>query len=119
MPELTTKKIYSVEKYFAPEHACRDTKHEFFSGEMLAMDGADITHNTICANLIREIEEIIKKEKKCQVLISVQRIPYKISFYKEREVSDSRQGEVRRLFRAQQEIHYGLTTLRFVQRDKP
>ena len=69
------KTRYSLEEYFALEIANRETKYEFLDGEILAMAGAELAHNTICANLIREISvAIIKKEKKCRVLTSDQRV---------------------------------------------
>jgi Uma2 family endonuclease len=48
------KTRYSLEEYFALEIANRETKYEFLDGEILAMAGAEITHNTICANLHSE-----------------------------------------------------------------
>jgi Uma2 family endonuclease len=69
------KTQYSIEEYFALEIANRETKYEFLNGEIIAMAGAEITHNTICANLIREISvAIIRKEKNCRVLTSDQRV---------------------------------------------
>lgn len=66
---------YTVEEYFALELANKDKKYEFFGGEIVAMAGTEMAHNTICANLIREFGgEIIKKKKKCRVLTSDQRV---------------------------------------------
>jgi Uma2 family endonuclease len=69
------KTRYSLEEYFALEIANRETKYEFLDGEILAMAGAEIAHNTICANIIGELRnEVIKKQKNCRVLTSDQRV---------------------------------------------
>ncbi|MFQ3597031.1 MAG: Uma2 family endonuclease [Chloroherpetonaceae bacterium] len=63
------------EDYFALEKAEQDVKHEFFGGEIIAMAGAELAHNSICANIIGELRnEIIRKNKKCRVLTSDQRV---------------------------------------------
>lgn len=70
---------YSEDEYFALETAKKDVKHEYFDGKIFAMAGAELTHNVICANLIRELSnEFIKKKKKCRVLTSDQRVGAKI-----------------------------------------
>jgi len=69
------KRQYSIEEYFALEIANRETKYEFLDGEILAMAGAELAHNTICANIIGELRnEVIKKQKNCRVLTSDQRV---------------------------------------------
>jgi Uma2 family endonuclease len=76
MEQVAEAKLrYSLDEYFALEMANKETKYEFLDGEIVAMAGAELVHNTICANLIREIGvEIIKKGKKCRVLTSDQRV---------------------------------------------
>ncbi len=76
MEQVAEAKVrYSLEEYFALEIANRETKYEFLDGEILAMAGAEIAHNTICANIIGELRnEIIKKQKNCRVLTSDQRV---------------------------------------------
>ncbi len=73
--EQVAEKRYTEEEYFALEEAERDIKHEFFGGEIIAIPGAEMAHNSICANIIGELRnEIIKKNKKCRVLTSDQRV---------------------------------------------
>lgn len=68
-------KIYSLAEYFALETANRETKYEYLDGEIVAMAGAQPEHNSICANLIREIgNQVIKKKKPCRVYPSDQRV---------------------------------------------
>jgi len=75
MQQIATKKIYTLDEYFALETALVETKHEFFNGEIFAMTGAHPNHNTLSVNLIREIgNELIKKGRPCRVFNSDQRV---------------------------------------------
>lgn len=81
--EQVAEKRHTEEEYFALELAERDTKHEFFGGKIIATAGAEMAHNSICANIIGELRnEVIKKNKKCRVLTSDQRVR---GYDKERE----------------------------------
>jgi len=71
----TSEKVYSLSEYFALETANRETKYEYLDGDVVAMAGAQPEHNSICANLIREIgNQIIKRKKPCRVYPSDQRV---------------------------------------------
>ncbi|MCS6989022.1 MAG: Uma2 family endonuclease [Chloroherpetonaceae bacterium] len=75
MEQLATKKIYSIEEYFALETALVETKHEYFSGEIFAVAGAHPNHNTVCVNLLGELRDAIKRNgKPCRVYNSDQRV---------------------------------------------
>lgn len=75
MEQLATKKLYSLEEYFALETALTETKHEYFNGEIFAMAGAHPNHNTVCVNLVRELSSlIIQKGLRCRVYGSDQRV---------------------------------------------
>jgi Uma2 family endonuclease len=75
MQQIATKKIYTLDEYFAIETALAETKHEFFNGEIFAMAGAHPNHNTLCVNLIGELRDAIKRSKKpCRVFNSDQRV---------------------------------------------
>lgn len=62
--KTSNEKRYSLSEYFALETANRETKYEHLDGEIVAMAGAQPEHNSICANLIREIGNRIIKQKK-------------------------------------------------------
>jgi Uma2 family endonuclease len=75
MQQIATKKIYTLDEYFALETALVETKHEFFNGDIFAMAGAHPNHNTLCVNLIGELRDAIKRSKKpCRVFNSDQRV---------------------------------------------
>ncbi len=75
MQQIATKKLYTLDEYFALETALVETKHEFFNGEIFAMAGAHPNHNTLCVNLIGELREAIKRSNKpCRVFNSDQRV---------------------------------------------
>ncbi len=75
MQQLATKKIYTLDEYFALETALVETKHEFFNGEIFAMAGAHPNHNTLSVNLIGELRDAIKRSNKpCRVFNSDQRV---------------------------------------------
>ncbi|MFN3560449.1 MAG: Uma2 family endonuclease [Chloroherpetonaceae bacterium] len=73
--KTSTEKQYSLAEYFALERANRETKYEYLNGKIVSMAGAQPEHNSICANLIREIgNRIIKQKKPCRVYPSDQRV---------------------------------------------
>jgi Uma2 family endonuclease len=75
MEQLATKKIYSLEEYFALETALKNTRHEFLEGEIYQMAGAQPEHSLVVVNLIREISnKLIKKKSKCVVYNNDQRV---------------------------------------------
>ncbi|MCS6989178.1 MAG: Uma2 family endonuclease [Chloroherpetonaceae bacterium] len=76
MEQVAEIKTHAAEEeYFALERANRDAKHEYFGGKIVAMAGAELVHNAICANVIGELRnEIVRKKKKCLVLTSDQRV---------------------------------------------
>lgn len=75
LARASSEKRYSLAEYFALEMANRDAKYEYLDGEIVAMAGAQPEHNSICANLIREIgNRIIKRKKPCRVYPSDQRV---------------------------------------------
>lgn len=66
------KKKFSVQEYLELENAATE-KHEFFQGEIFAMSGATLVHNTIAVNVLT----LLKKQlsgKPCQPFGSDQRI---------------------------------------------
>lgn len=65
-PELQPRH-YTAEEYFALE-AVSDTRHEFFEGEVFAMAGESIAHNTIAQNFILALRPALRG-KRCQVIM--------------------------------------------------
>jgi Uma2 family endonuclease len=73
--KTSADRCYSLSEYFALEEANREVKYEYLNGDVVAMAGAQPEHNSICANLIREIgNQIIKRKKPCRVYPSDQRV---------------------------------------------
>jgi Uma2 family endonuclease len=73
--KTSTEKQYSLAEYFALETSNCETKYEYLNGKIVSMAGAQPEHNSICANLIREIgNRIIKQKKPCRVYPSDQRV---------------------------------------------
>ena len=58
---------YTTEEYFALE-ARSTVRHEFFEGEVFAMAGESIAHNTIAQNFILALRPALRG-KNCQVII--------------------------------------------------
>lgn len=52
----TAEKRYTAEQYLELERQS-EVKHEFFDGQIFAMAGASLAHNTICYNLTGELRE--------------------------------------------------------------
>ncbi|WP_114791217.1 Uma2 family endonuclease [Niabella yanshanensis] len=65
-------KPISPEVYLAEERRS-STKHHYFNGDVVAMAGASIAHNTIVSNLIREVG-VFLKEKDCNIFPSDLRV---------------------------------------------
>ncbi|MCO5235432.1 MAG: Uma2 family endonuclease [Chitinophagaceae bacterium] len=66
------KQKFTVGEYLAMEEDAVE-KHEYYKGEIFAMSGAKVPHNTICSNLFGELA-IRLKGKKCRPYGSDQRI---------------------------------------------
>ncbi|WP_423146460.1 Uma2 family endonuclease [Rubrolithibacter danxiaensis] len=66
------KKKYSIAEYLQMEKNA-DAKHEYFMGEIFAMSGAGIAHNTICVNLLAALSNKLKGNP-CRPFNSDQRI---------------------------------------------
>lgn len=60
------------EEYFALE-AASAIRHEFFEGEVFAMAGANIVHNTIAGNLYIALRQGLRG-KKCRVQMEAVRL---------------------------------------------
>lgn len=67
-----SKERMSIEEYLEMENAS-DEKHEYYKGEIFAMSGAKVAHNTITGNLFIELGQKLKG-KKCKPFNSNQRI---------------------------------------------
>lgn len=63
---------YTIEEYFALEEAS-DVRHEFFEGEVFAMAGASIAHNTIALNMAIALRQGLRG-KKCRVQMEAVRL---------------------------------------------
>ena len=66
------KQKYSIEEYLELEKDAEE-KHEYYQGEIFAMAGAKVTHNTIAVNLIYKLKDALKG-KPCRPYNSDQRI---------------------------------------------
>ncbi|CAN5172300.1 Uma2 family endonuclease [soil metagenome] len=66
------KEKMSIEAYLEMENAA-DEKHEYYKGEIFAMSGAKVPHNTITGNLFIALGQQLKG-KKCKPFNSDQRI---------------------------------------------
>ncbi|MCC6290268.1 MAG: Uma2 family endonuclease [Chitinophagaceae bacterium] len=69
------KKKFTIEEYLAMEEAATE-KHEYYRGEVFAMSGPKIPHNTISINMLVELGNKLKG-KKCRPFNSDQRIHIK------------------------------------------
>ncbi|HVZ97997.1 MAG TPA: Uma2 family endonuclease [Chitinophagaceae bacterium] len=58
------KRNFSIEEYLEMENAATE-KHEYYRGEIFAMSGAKMPHNTIFSNLFGGLSVRLKK-KKCR-----------------------------------------------------
>jgi Uma2 family endonuclease len=66
------KQKFTIEEYLAMEEAGVE-KHEYYRGEIFAMSGSKVPHNTISSNLLGQL--VVKlKGKKCRPYGSDQRI---------------------------------------------
>ena len=66
------KEKISIEEYLEIENASNE-KHQYYKGEIFAMSGAKVPHNTITGNLFIELGQKLKG-KKCKPFNSDQRI---------------------------------------------
>lgn len=66
------KQKFTIEEYLEMENAAAE-KHEYYKGEIFAMSGAKVPHNTISSNLLGELAFKLKG-KKCKPYGSDQRI---------------------------------------------
>ncbi len=62
----------SIEEYLEMENGA-DEKHEYYKGEIFAMSGAEVPHNTIATNFLGTLVNKLKG-KKCKPFNSDQRI---------------------------------------------
>lgn len=72
MSAVPATKYITAEEYLLQEETASE-KHEYFGGEVFAMSGGSINHNTISVNLISEINAFLKG-KNCRVFNSDQKI---------------------------------------------
>ena len=63
---------YTTADYFALEEGS-EVRHEFFEGEVFAMAGASIAHNTIAQNFVLKLRPALRG-KKCRVLMEAVRL---------------------------------------------
>ena len=70
---MTLPLHYSAEEYFALEEKSL-VRHEFFEGEVFAMAGASIAHNTIALNVARGPAAKALRGKKCRVQMEAVRL---------------------------------------------
>ncbi len=66
------KRKYTIEEYLEMENAATE-KHEYYEGEIFAMSGAKLPHNTVTRNLLVNLG-IKLKGKACQPFGSDQRV---------------------------------------------
>lgn len=66
------KQKFSIEEYLEMENAATE-KHEYYKGEIFAMSGAKVPHNTITSNLLIALGQKLKG-KKCKPFGSDQRV---------------------------------------------
>ncbi len=66
------KEKFSIEEYLRMENT-EVVKHEYYQGEIFAMSGAKVPHNTIVVNLLIKLGQKLKG-KKCKPFNSDQRI---------------------------------------------
>ena len=64
---------YTADEYFALETQ-GETRHEFFAGEVFAMAGESIAHNTIAQNFVLALRPALRG-KRCQVITAVTHSP--------------------------------------------
>ena len=65
-PEMQPRR-YTAEEYFTLEEK-GELRHEFFEGEVFAMAGESIAHNTIAQNFVLALRPALRG-KNCQVII--------------------------------------------------
>ncbi|WP_223648627.1 Uma2 family endonuclease [Hymenobacter psoromatis] len=70
---------YSAEEYFALEEKS-PVRHEFFEGEVFAMAGASIAHNTIAGNVYMACRQALRG-KKCRVQMEAVRLAVEANRY--------------------------------------
>lgn len=66
------KPKYTAAEYFELE-AQSEVRHEFFEGEIFAMAGASLTHNTIVQNFILKLRPMLRG-KSCRVYLETVRL---------------------------------------------
>ena len=66
VPQLTSQEYLAIERD-------SEQKHEFYRGEMFAMSGASIAHNTISVNLTASLHAQLK-DGDCQVFVNDMRV---------------------------------------------
>jgi Uma2 family endonuclease len=66
------KEKFSIDEYLRMENT-EVVKHEYYQGEIFAMSGAKVSHNTIAVNLLIKLGQKLKG-KKCKPFNSDQRI---------------------------------------------
>ena len=66
------KQKFTIEEYLAMEEAATE-KHEYYKGEIFAMSGLKVPHNTISINILVELGNKLKG-KKCRPFSSDQRM---------------------------------------------
>lgn len=77
MSRLVGGEFLSVEDYLAGEEGS-DIRHEYINGEIHAMSGASIRHNTIAGNLFSAIHSHLS-DGPCQVFISETKVRLRIA----------------------------------------
>lgn len=72
MGNAEAKPQYTAAEYFALE-ALSEVRHEFFEGEVFAVAGASVAHNTIASNFYVALRQSLRG-KKCRVQIEAVRL---------------------------------------------
>lgn len=72
MSALPATKLYTSEEYLLIEETAIE-KHEYYQGEIFAMSGGSINHNTISGNVFGEVRQFLKG-KSCRIFNSDQKV---------------------------------------------
>lgn len=67
------RKVRWTEDEYLERERRSATRNEFYDGEIFAMAGARLRHNTICANAVAELRRLVR-ERPCRTFTSDQRI---------------------------------------------
>ncbi len=80
MPTAPKSDLITVEEYLNGE-LISEIKHEYINGQVLAMAGASVNHNTITVNLVSEFKMHLKKSP-CRPFASDMKVKTAVSKYR-------------------------------------